>query len=143
MGSEMCIRDRSSEDMGKVLSELIKGYSGQGILLTTENYQEFFRTQLSEEHFSEGERDSYRQNPYKEDYDPAIFIGHSAHGYAGHSGGDAGVATWLFFNKEKKTGRYIVVNVDFGNDERARELQYYAIWDEMDKYLARLSASEL
>jgi CubicO group peptidase (beta-lactamase class C family) len=40
-------------------------------------------------------------------------------GYIGHSGGDAGVGTWMYFDKEKKTGRYIVINTDMGNDERA------------------------
>ncbi|MEM9051510.1 MAG: serine hydrolase domain-containing protein [Bacteroidota bacterium] len=124
----------SPHDMAKYLVELIKGYAGEGTLLTQDSYQEFFREQLEEHHFDS--RNSL--NPYDEDYNPALFIGHSALGYAGHSGGDAGVATWLFFNKEDKTGRYIVINCDMGNDERARELEYYAIWDKMNDYFDQL-----
>lgn len=125
----------SSSDMAKYLTELIKGYSGEGTLLEKESYKELFTEQLSEQNFDE--RDA--NNPYNEDYDPAIFIGHSALGYVGHSGGDAGVATWMFFDKKEKTGRYIVINCDMGNDERARELEYYAIWDKLDEYIEKLN----
>ncbi|MBR9845390.1 MAG: beta-lactamase family protein [Algicola sp.] len=120
----------SSSDMAKYLIELIKGYNGEGTLLNKESYKELFSEQLKAENFDSRNA----ENPYDEDYNPAIFIGHSALGYVGHSGGDAGVATWMFFDKEKKTGRYIVINVDMGNDERARELEYYAIWDKMNDY---------
>ncbi|NMM47760.1 serine hydrolase domain-containing protein [Marinigracilibium pacificum] len=120
----------SSDDMAKYLVELIKGYSGNGTLLNPESYKELFTEQLNESHFES--RDP--NHPYNGDYSPAIFIGHSAPGYIGHSGGDAGVATWMYFNKEEKTGRYIVINCDMGNDNRSRELEYYAIWDTMNKY---------
>ncbi|MEO0903010.1 MAG: serine hydrolase domain-containing protein, partial [Bacteroidota bacterium] len=124
----------SSSDMAKYLAELIKGYSGDGTLLSTESYKELFKEQLEEKHF-----ESRNENhPYDGDYNPAIFIGHSALGYVGHSGGDAGVATWMYFDKEKKTGRYIVINSDMGNDERSRELEYYAIWDNMNEYFDKL-----
>jgi CubicO group peptidase (beta-lactamase class C family) len=127
----------SSNDMAKYLVELIKGYSGNGTLLKKESYKEFFTEQLTESNFAVGERNA--EHPFDEDYDPAIFIGHSALGFVGHSGGDAGVATWMFFDKEKKTGRYIVINCDMGNDERARELEYYAIWNKMNEYFDKLS----
>lgn len=120
----------SSSDMAKYLVELVNGYCGEGTLLTKESYREFFKEQLVEENFESRNAN----NPYDEDYSPAIFIGHSALGYVGHSGGDAGVGTWMFIDKEKKTGRYIVINSDMGNDNRARELEYYAIWDKMNEY---------
>ncbi|SFT02509.1 CubicO group peptidase, beta-lactamase class C family [Zhouia amylolytica] len=124
----------SSSDMAKYLLELVKGYSGEGTLLKKESYKEFFTEQLDARHFNE--RNS--SNPYNGDYSPAIFIGHSAKGYVGHSGGDAGVGTWFYFNKEDKTGRYIVINTDMGNDNRAKELEYYEIWDTMNEYFNRL-----
>lgn len=127
----------SSSDMAKYLTELIKGYSGDGTLLKKESYEALFKEQLNENHFAEGERNA--GHPYDGDYSPAIFIGSSAFGFIGHSGGDAGVATWMYFDKEKKTGRYIVINCDMGNDERARELEYYAIWDKMDEYFDKLN----
>ncbi|WP_020570657.1 serine hydrolase domain-containing protein [Neolewinella persica] len=121
----------SSNDMAKYLTELIKGFSGTGTLLSQESYEELFTVQLDESH----QEDRNPDNPYDEDYDPAIFMGHSALGYVGHSGGDAGVATWMFINKKTKTGRYIVINTDMGNDERARELEYYAAWDALEAFL--------
>ena len=125
----------SSSDIAKYLAELIKGYSGEGRLLSKESYKELFAEQLEAQHFESRNAD----NPYNGDYSPAIFIGHSALGYIGHSGGDAGVGTWMYFDKEKKTGRYIVINTDMGNDERAKELEYYAIWDLMNEYFDKFS----
>ncbi len=125
----------SSSDMAKYLTELIKGYSGEGTLLTKQSYKELFTEQLREQNFESRNA----ENPYNGDYSPAIFIGHSALGYIGHSGGDAGVGTWMYFDKEKKTGRYIVINTDMGNDERAKELEYYAIWDKMNAYFDKLT----
>lgn len=124
----------SSSDMAKYLAELVKGYSGEGTLLKKESYKKLFTEQLREKNF-DGRNAG---NPYNGDYSPAIFIGHSALGYVGHSGGDAGVGTWMYFDKEKKTGRYIVINTDMGNDNRAKELEYYAIWDKMNDYFDAL-----
>lgn len=124
----------SSSDMAKYLAELVKGYSGEGSLLSKESYKELFTEQLEEQNFESRNAG----NPYNGDYSPAIFIGHSALGYIGHSGGDAGVGTWMYFDKEKKIGRYIVINTDMGNDERAKELEYYAIWDKMNEYFDKL-----
>jgi len=125
----------SSSDMAKYLTELVKAYSGEGTLLSKDSYKELFTEQLKEQNF----KSRNAENPYNGDYSPALFIGHSALGYIGHSGGDAGVGTWMYFNKEKKTGRYIVINTDMGNDERAKELQYYAIWDKMNEYFDQLN----
>lgn len=128
----------SSNDMGKYLSELVKGYIGEGTLLKPSSYAEFFKEQLQEHHFAEGDRNP--ENPYDEDYSPALFIGHSALGHVGHTGGDAGVATFMFVNKETKTGRFLVINMDMGNDNRAKELQFYSIWDALGKYAEQLKS---
>ncbi|WP_417359406.1 serine hydrolase domain-containing protein [Galbibacter sp.] len=125
----------SSNDMAKYLAELVKGYSGEGTLLLKESYKELFTEQLEEHNFESRNAG----NPYNGDYSPALFIGHSALGYIGHSGGDAGVATWMYFDKEKKTGRYIVINTDMGNDKRTKELEYYTVWDTMNEYFDKLN----
>jgi CubicO group peptidase (beta-lactamase class C family) len=125
----------SSSDMAKYMTELIKGFSGKGTLLNEENYKELYKVQLTEKNFAEGERNE--KHPYDGDYNPAIFIGHSALGFVGHSGGDAGVSTWMYFNKETLKGMYIVVNTDLG--DRKKELEYYAIWDKLEKYSSKLS----
>jgi hypothetical protein len=36
------------------------------------------------------------------------------------------------------TGRLIVINTDLGGDNRAKELEYYAIWDKMEEYFDKL-----
>ncbi|WP_198440106.1 hypothetical protein [Pareuzebyella sediminis] len=100
--------------------------------------QRILHGQLEEQNFES--RNS--GNPYNGDYSPALSIGHSALGYIGHSGGDAGVGTWMYFDKEKKTGRYIVINTDMGNDERAKELEYYAICDKMNEYFDKLNVEK-
>lgn len=128
----------SSKDMAKYLAELVKGFSGDGTILSKESYKELFTEQLEAQNFESRNAG----HPYNGDYSPAIFIGHSALGYIGHSGGDAGVGTWMYFDKENKTGRYIVINTDMGNDERAKELEYYAIWDKMNEYFDKLNAAK-
>lgn len=114
-----------SKDIAIYLSELINGYSGQGSILSQESYRELFRPQLLAKHFE----DRNEEHPYNGDYNTGIFMGMSAKGFIGHAGGDAGVATWMFFNSQTKTGRYLVVNTDL--DEREAELEFYAIWDEL------------
>jgi CubicO group peptidase (beta-lactamase class C family) len=120
----------SSNDMAKYLTELIKGFTGKGTILKKESYEELYKEQLNDNNFEEGERNA--EHPYDGDYNPAIFIGHSALGFIGHSGGDAGVSTWMYFNKKTLKGMYIVVNTDLGN--RKKELEYYAIWGKLVEY---------
>ncbi|MDJ0646904.1 MAG: serine hydrolase domain-containing protein, partial [Flavobacteriaceae bacterium] len=84
----------SSHDLGKYLIELIQGYSGHGKLLTKESYQELFRPQLDSSNFSERNA----ENPYNDEFDSGIFMGFSAKGYIGHSGGDPGVSSFMFFD---------------------------------------------
>lgn len=49
-------------------------------------------------------------HPYKDDYQIGIFIGFSAMENIGHTGGDPGVSSLMFFNAEDKTGRILLVN---------------------------------
>lgn len=122
----------SANDMGKYLSELIKGYAGHGTLLKKESYAELFRQQLTPAHFIE--RDT--QNPYDDSYNTGIFMGSSFAGNIGHTGGDPGVSSMMFFDPKTKIGRYLVINTDIvdkaGNDE------FYGIWDILGKYQDRL-----
>lgn len=123
----------SPEDMGKYICELIKGFDGRGTLLKKESYRELFRQQLSENNFSERNE----QNPYNEEYNTGLFMGFSCKGYVGHTGGDAGVASMLFFDPKTKTGRFLMLNTSFstkdGND------QFYRIWDILGIYGEKLS----
>ena len=126
----------SAEDMGKYLCELIKGFDGTGTLLKKESYKELFRQQLNENNFSERNE----QNPYNEEYNTGLFMGFSYKGYVGHTGGDAGVVSMLFFDPKTKTGRFLMLNTSFstkeGND------QFYRIWDILGDYSEKLSVKK-
>lgn len=95
----------STCDLSKYLKELIKGYCSAGTLLTQENYNEFFTKQLKEINFlnQKGENEG-------------IFVSFSAEGNIGHSGGDPGVSTYMFFNPISKIGNILFVNTDFGSE---------------------------
>ena len=45
-----------------------------------------------------------------------IFMGISAKGKIGHSGGDPAVTTLMFFNSETKIGKLLIANTDFKKD---------------------------
>lgn len=123
----------SSSDMAKYLTELIKGYTGNGTLLNKQNYAKLFSQYLSEENFKKRNE----QNPYNDEYNIGIFMGFSAKGYIGHTGGDAGVVTMMFFDKETKTGRFIVRNTN--SDDEKGSSQYYDIWRKLDEYTSKLN----
>jgi CubicO group peptidase (beta-lactamase class C family) len=126
----------SAEDMGKYLCELIKGFDGTGTLLKKESYKELFRQQLNENNFSERNE----QNPYNEEYNTGLFMGFSYKGYVGHTGGDAGVASMLFFDPKTKTGRFLMLNTSFST--KAGNDQFYRIWDILGDYSEKLSVKK-
>ncbi|MEQ9296983.1 MAG: serine hydrolase domain-containing protein [Cyclobacteriaceae bacterium] len=121
----------SVHDMGKYLSELIRGYHGQGKLLTQESYATFFSEQLTEENFEERDTD----RPYDDEYNAGIFVGHTPIGYIGHMGGDPGVSSFMFFDPKTKLGRLLFVNRDLNGDGAD---QFYAVWDKLGEYQERL-----
>ncbi len=118
----------SANDMAKYLTELIKGHNGNGILLTKESYTQFYKQQLTASNFIKRNE----KNPYNDGYNAGIFIGFSAAGNIGHTGGDPGVSTMLFFNPTTKIGRLLITNTNIMN--KAGNKQFFAIWDVLDKY---------
>ena len=126
----------SVEDLGKYTSELIKGYSGEGTLLKKESYQEIFKEQLSAENFQE--RDE--EDDFDDEYNNGIFMGFTPAGYVGHTGGDPGIATFLFFNPKTKTGRIFMINTSVRNSAGVE--QFYSIWKKLGEYEMKLNAGE-
>jgi CubicO group peptidase (beta-lactamase class C family) len=122
----------SSGDLCKYLVELIRGYSGSGTLLRQESYAELFRKQLSDDNFTERDAESV----YNDEYDFGLFIGFSAKGYAGHTGGDPGVSSFMFFNEESKTGRLLIINTDLIHQEGVD--QFFSIWETLEEFQPRL-----
>ncbi|GAA5102423.1 serine hydrolase domain-containing protein [Chryseobacterium ginsengisoli] len=113
----------SVNDLSKYLTELIKGYNGKGKILSKESYKEYFKPQLSASNFIERNN----KNPYSESYNVGIFIGFGYTGYIGHTGGDPGVMSMMFFNPKTNIGRIMIFNTNFtdkeGNDA------FYNIWN--------------
>ncbi|HQV78207.1 MAG TPA: serine hydrolase domain-containing protein [Chitinophagales bacterium] len=119
----------SVNDLSKFLMELIKGYNGNGTILSTDSYKQYFKPQLNDSNFNN--RNS--NNPYNESYNVGIFIGFGYSGYVGHTGGDPGVLSIMFFNPETSIGRLMIFNTSF-NDKKGNDL-FYDIWDILDKYM--------
>jgi CubicO group peptidase (beta-lactamase class C family) len=118
----------SSNDLAKYLTELMKGYSGNGTILSKESYQEYFKVQLTAKNYVKRNG----KNPYSDEYNVGVFIGFSVAGNIGHTGGDPGVASMMFFNPKTKIGRVLIVNTNINN--KAGNDEFYAIWNTLEKY---------
>lgn len=95
----------SSSDLGRYLSELISGFAGDGTLLNTESYTELYSPNLNDENHK-----VRSESAYNDEYNMGIFMGLSAKGQIGHSGGDPAVTTLMFFNSETKIGKLLIAN---------------------------------
>ncbi len=122
----------SSADFGLYLQELIRGYAGNGTILRAESYRSFYEKQMNDSHFEERDAEWI----YNDEYDFGVFIGFSAQGYIGHTGGDPGVSSFMFFDEEKKIGRYLVINTDLNNQEGVDA--FFGIWEALKAYEDRL-----
>lgn len=121
----------SVNDLSLYLTELIKGYNGNGTILKKENYKELYRPQLNEKNFV----DRNGKNPYSESFNVGIFMGFSYTGFIGHTGGDPGVATMMFFDPKTNIGRILIINTSF-SDKEGNDT-FYSIWDKLEKYQAK------
>lgn len=119
----------SAADMGLYLAELIRGEAGAGTLLSAAAYAELFRGQLDSTHFPEG-RDSV--SLFNDEYNLGIFMGESAHGFIGHTGGDPGVLTFMFFHPATQTGRLVLLNTNLADQDGFD--QFVAIWETLQAF---------
>ncbi len=118
----------SVNDLSKYLKELIKGYSGEGTLINKKSYKELFTKQLNAENFP-----GYDE---EDEYNEGIFMSFTSSGLIGHSGGDPGVSTFMFFNPNTKVGRILLVNTDF---DSSGEKQFKSILDKLAEYEDKLN----
>ncbi len=118
----------SASDLAKYLAELIRGFSGNGSLLSKESYKEYYREQLNAKNFLKRNG----RNPYSDEYNVGVFIGFSFTGNIGHTGGDPGVGSMMFFNPKTSIGRILIVNTNI-NDKKGND-EFYAIWNILEKY---------
>lgn len=120
----------SSSDLGKYLTELIAGYSGNGKILNNESYKELFKPQLTDVNYTER-----NESVYNDEYNMGIFMGISAQGQIGHTGGDPGVATHMFFNTETKIGKLLIVNTEL---KKEGIQEFIDIWRKLEEYETKL-----
>jgi CubicO group peptidase (beta-lactamase class C family) len=121
----------TSADMSKYICELLKGFTRKGTLLTEESYKEYFTPQLKAENFID--RDTSR---YTDEYNMGITMGFGPAGNFGHFGGDPGLFSVIYFDKEKKTGKFYITNTD-GNGT-ATGKYHGAITKLLDEYAEKL-----
>ncbi|KMQ59472.1 hypothetical protein ACM46_20495 [Chryseobacterium angstadtii] len=123
----------TSDDMSKYLLELMKGYFGNGSLLSKESFKEYFTPQLKAENFQD------RSNSeYSDEYNMGITMGFGSTGNFGHTGGDPGMNSVIWFFKDRKMGRYLIVNTDWDNKASGKDQK--AIYDLLDEYFLKLDA---
>ncbi|WP_353119996.1 serine hydrolase domain-containing protein [Myroides odoratus] len=123
----------SVHDLSLFLSELIKGYNQKGTLLNQESYQAFFHPQLQDANFIAREVN----NPYNESYNVGVCIGFGFSGYIGHTGGDPGVASMMFFDPKHNIGRILILNTSFSGQKGSQD--FYGIWDVLEQYQDKLN----
>ena len=99
-----------------------------GQVLRNNSFDELFTEQLSEVEIP----DRDEEDAYDDEYNTGIFMGFTPKGYIGHTGGDPGVATFMFFNAETGVGRILMINTRISSQEGAE--QFYAIWNTLEKY---------
>ncbi|MFN1216801.1 serine hydrolase domain-containing protein [Chryseobacterium kwangjuense] len=121
----------TSENMSKYLLELMKGYYGNGKILSKESYKEYFTPQLKAENFEDRST-----SEYSDEYNIGISMGFGSTENFGHTGGDPGMNSVIWFFKDKKMGRYLIVNTDW--DKKATGKDQKAIYDLLDEYFIKL-----
>lgn len=122
----------SVADLSRYLRELIRGYQGQGTVLKAASYRELFRPQLAAGNFEQRKEG----NPYSDSYNTGLFMGFSYNGFIGHTGGDPGVVTLMFFEPKSGIGRFILLNTSI--IDKAGGATLYKILDTLAKYQRRL-----
>mgnify|MGYP003602202629 CR=1 FL=1 len=127
----------SSKDMSKYICELMKGYSGNGTLLNKESYKEFFTQQLKSENFIDRDTSEFG------DYNIGITMSFGPTGNFGHFGGDPGLFSVIYFDKEKNTGKYYITNTDADGKESGKyHGQIVNLLDEYSEKLDKLSRAK-
>lgn len=122
----------SSTDLAIYLNELMKGFVGKGTLLHSDSYTELFKKQLNASHHANEDG----EEPSGDEHNSGIFMGFKANGEIGHSGGDPGVSTHMFFDPTTHLGRILIVNTDL-DEEGFKEL--IAIGNTLTEYGDKLN----
>ena len=123
----------SAHDMALYLTELIRAYNGQGQLISDSSYKEYFTPVLNDSHFEE-ERD--KEFPYNDEYNMGVFMAHTGVGTVGHTGGDPGISSFLFFDPETSRGIYLMINTSIIDEKGVNQL--FGIMSVLEEYAGKL-----
>ncbi len=123
----------SAHDMSLYITELIRAYRGGGSLLSQESYEEYFSPVLDDSHFDE-ERDN--EFPYNDEYNMGVFMGHTGIGTIGHTGGDPGISSLMFFDPETGLGHYMMINTSLVDEEGVKE--FFGAMQVLEEFSGRL-----
>lgn len=123
----------SANDMSLYLTELIRAYQGKGSLLSKDSYKEYFTPILNDGHFEE-ERDA--DFPYNDEYNMGVFMAHTGVGTIGHTGGDPGISSFLFFDPETGQGLYLMINTSIVDEKGINQL--FGIMSVLEEYAGKL-----
>jgi len=119
----------SNKDLGLFLTELMKGYKGEGKLLSKESYEKLF------------EKQQFQNIETGEEF--GIFIEFSnkfikiKDNVIGHNGSDPGVMTAMYFNPKTETGKILLVNTDSDFDDNFWP-EVVSIWNSLIEYETEL-----
>lgn len=108
------------DGLSKYLMEMIKGYNGEGKILTASSYQTLFNPQLTESFFDEKREES----PLDDEYNVGVFWAVSSTGIRLHNGGSIGVYSFLYFNPETNSGAVGFSNMPDNSFGDIRETVY-------------------
>lgn len=122
----------SSSDFAKYMAELVRGYRGQGTILSKAGYAEYFREQLADSNFVDR-----ATGPFTDEHNMGITIGFDSLVHFGHTGGDPGLFSMFFAERETGLGRYMIVNTDMEGWEHHKQ-----VWDLLGRYARKLAATD-
>ncbi|MEM8507160.1 MAG: serine hydrolase domain-containing protein [Bacteroidota bacterium] len=98
------------------LQELMKGHVGEGTLLKLASYEALFTKQLPAKKMPKD------PNRYNDEFNAGIFMGFSPAGWIGHTGGDPGISTFMFFDPENGLGHIVMLNTSLSGDSINQQL---------------------
>jgi CubicO group peptidase (beta-lactamase class C family) len=118
----------SCNDLGKFLAAMISGYKGNPGILSASSFHEMFSAQ-----FPKGGQP--KNVTPGEGLDEGIIWQRSERGELGHSGGDPGVTTQIYFNPSTGMGRVLLSNMSDPDDDQKNMIQELdSIWNTLGKY---------
>jgi CubicO group peptidase (beta-lactamase class C family) len=116
-------------DLSRFLQEMIKGHQGQSTLLPASQFATLFQKQFPADTLPEGIKASEPNS--------GIFWVHRKNGQIGHTGGDLGVTTLMYFDPASGIGKIFMANTELDNPSTGKVNQKLAehmaaIWKALD-----------